>query len=131
MLEILERITQGKGTLEDLDLLEELGQAIQQGSLCGLGKSASNPVLSTLEHFRDEYVVHIEEKRCPAGVCQALRRYSIDPERCRGCSVCARSCPAEAIHGTIGKPYVIDEDKCLRCGACVDSCKFQAIEVTA
>lgn len=131
MLEILERITQGKGTLEDLDLLEELGQAIQQGSLCGLGKSASNPVLSTLEHFRDEYVVHIEEKRCPAGVCQALRRYSIDPERCRGCSVCARSCPAEAIHGMIGKPYVIDEDKCLRCGACVDSCKFQAIEVTA
>ncbi|MGI6149418.1 MAG: NADH-quinone oxidoreductase subunit NuoF [Firmicutes bacterium] len=131
MLEILEKITKGHGTLADLDSLTELGQAIKLGSLCGLGKSAPNPVLSTLEHFRSEYIAHIVEKRCPAGQCQALRRYTIDPGRCRGCSRCVRTCPAEAIAGTAGRPYVIDQTKCLRCGACVDSCKFQAIEVTA
>jgi len=131
MLEILEKITKGHGTLADLDSLTELGQAIKLGSLCGLGKSAPNPVLSTLEHFRSEYIAHIVEKRCPAGQCQALRRYTIDPGRCRGCSRCVRTCTAEAIAGTAGRPYVIDQTKCLRCGACVDSCKFQAIEVTA
>jgi len=131
MLEILERITKGKGNLEDLDLLEELGRAIRQGSLCGLGKSAPNPILSTLEYFRSEYISHIVEKRCPAGVCQALQRYLIDGERCRGCGRCVKACPAGAIGGNVGSPYMIDQEKCLRCGACVDSCKFQAIEVRA
>lgn len=131
MLEILERITRGEGRLEDIDLLKELGQAIKQGSLCGLGKSAPNPVLSTLEYFHSEYVAHIVDKRCPAGVCTALRRYHIVPERCRGCSRCAKACPAGAISGTVGKPYTISQEKCVRCGACVENCKFQAIEVTA
>ena len=107
---------QGRGTLEDLDLLEELGQAIQQGSLCSLGKSASNPVLFHLGTLPDMNTLFILRSAAPPGVCQALRRYSIDPERCRGCSVCARSCPRRSHSRYDRKPYVIDEDKCLRCG---------------
>lgn len=129
MLEILEKIVHGQATLEDLETLEELAKVVQQSSLCGLGKTAPNPVLTTLRYFRDEYLAHVVEKRCPAGVCRALRRYTIDPEKCKGCSKCARNCPAGAISGEIRKPFVIDQEKCVRCGACVESCNFGAVVV--
>ncbi len=120
MLEILERITEGKGSMEDLDVLEELGQEIKDASLCGLGTAAPNPVLSTLRFFRDEYVAHIRDKRCPAGVCRALLDYVIDEEKCISCGLCARACVAEAIRGKDkGRPYFIDRQKCLKCGACL------------
>lgn len=128
MLDILQRMVDGQGTLDDLDLLVELGEMVQIGSLCGLGKSAPNPVLSTLENFREEYLAHIVDKRCPAGVCQSLRRYVISAEKCKGCSRCARECPANAISGSVGSPYAIDPEKCIKCGACVTVCKFKAIE---
>ncbi|MCP1102757.1 NADH-quinone oxidoreductase subunit F [Aequitasia blattaphilus] len=128
MLEILERIVNGEGKLEDLDMLEELGQAITDTALCGLGKSAALPVLSTLKTFRDEYEEHIN-KRCPAGSCEKLRSYVIDPEACKGCSKCARNCPVEAIEGVIKSPYVINQEKCIKCGACIDSCPFKAIAI--
>ena len=131
MLDILQRIVDGKGTLEDLDLLVEIGETVQIGSLCGLGKTAPNPVLSTLENFRDEYLAHVVEKRCPAGVCQGLKRYQIMDDKCKGCGLCARKCPAEAISGKVGKPFVIDPEKCIKCGACVTVCKFKAIEEVA
>ncbi|AVX21205.1 MULTISPECIES: NADH-quinone oxidoreductase subunit NuoF [Carboxydocella] len=127
MLEILERITSGQGTMADLDKLETLARNIKNSSLCGLGQSAPNPVLSTLKHFRDEYLAHIQEKRCPAGVCQALLNYVIDPTLCKGCSLCAKACPAGAISGVVKSPFVIDQEKCLKCGACVSKCKFGAI----
>ncbi len=128
MLEILQRIVDGKGTLDDLDLLVEVGETVQIGSLCGLGKTAPNPVLSTLKNFRQEYLAHIVQKRCPAGVCQGLRRYKVIAEKCKGCSRCARQCPVNAISGSVGSSYVIDPEKCIKCGACVTVCKFQAIE---
>ena len=131
MLEILERIVAGQGKLEDLDTLEELAKMIQTMALCGLGKSAPLPVLSTLATFRDEYIEHIVDKRCRAGICTALRRYKIDPEKCKGCGKCARNCPVNAISGKVKSPYTIDTDKCIKCGACQDGCAFDAIYVEA
>ena len=127
MLEILEKISEGRGELEDLDRLEELAKYIQANALCGLGQTAPNPILSTLEHFRDEYVAHIVDKRCPAGVCKALLNYVIDPEKCKGCTKCARNCPVGAISGAVKQPHVIDSAKCIKCGACMDNCAFGAI----
>jgi len=129
MLEILERITSGKGELSDLDMLEELGAAITATALCGLGKSAALPVLSTLKNFREEYVAHVTEKRCQTGTCQAMRKYIINPELCKGCSKCARNCPVNAISGKIKEPYVIDTKTCIKCGACMDNCPFHAIYI--
>lgn len=129
MLEILEDIVEGRGTLEQLDILEELGEAISDTALCGLGKSAALPVLSTLKLFREEYEEHVVEKRCRAGVCQAMKRYVIKPELCKGCSKCSRNCPAGAISGEIKKPFVIDSNKCIKCGACESACPFGAISV--
>ena len=127
MLEILEKITKGQATMEDLDKLEALCYYIKDNSLCGLGQTAPNPVLSTLRYFRDEYEAHIKEKRCPAGVCKALLSYVIDRDKCRGCTLCARTCPAGAIIGTVKNPHVIDPDKCVKCGACMEKCRFGAI----
>lgn len=128
MLAILRKIVNGKGTMEDLDTLEELAHIVQEGSLCGLGKSAPNPVLSTLKYFRDEYIAHIKDKKCPAGVCTAMQTYIIDAEKCKGCSKCARNCPVGAISGEIKSPYKIDKEKCIKCGACMQGCPFKAIE---
>ena len=127
MLAILERIVKGQGKMEDLDMLEELGHVIKVGSLCGLGKSAPNPVLSTLKYFRDEYIAHIKDKKCPAGVCTALKHYEIEADKCKGCTKCARNCPVGAIEGTIKEPHKINQEKCIKCGACKDNCPFKAI----
>ncbi|HNW99891.1 MAG TPA: NADH-quinone oxidoreductase subunit NuoF [Candidatus Cloacimonadota bacterium] len=127
MLEILTRITQGKGKMEDLDTLMLLAENIHKTSLCGLGQTAPNPVLTTLKYFRDEYVAHIVDKRCPAGACEALIRYEIDPEKCVGCTACARKCPVKCISGTVKQPHVIDQEACIKCGACYQTCKFDAI----
>ena len=127
MLEILDRITKGKGEDGDIEKLEKLAKNIKASALCGLGQTAPNPVLSTLRYFRDEYEAHIYEKRCPAGVCKALLNYVIDPDKCRGCSLCARNCPAGAISGQVRTPFVIDAKKCIKCGACETNCKFGAI----
>ena len=127
MLEILTKITKGQATMEDLDKLEELCYYVKSNSLCGLGQTAPNPVLSTLRYFRDEYEAHIKEKRCPAGVCKALLSYNIDRDKCRGCTLCARTCPAGAIMGSVKNPHVIDQTKCIKCGACMEKCKFGAI----
>ena len=127
MLEILTRISEGKGEMEDLEKLEELANFIQTNSLCGLGQTAPNPVLSTMRFFRDEYVAHIKDKTCPAGVCKKLLKYSIIEEKCKGCTLCARNCPVDAISGTVKTPHVIDTAKCIKCGACMDNCRFGAI----
>ena len=127
MLEILEKITDGKATMEDLDNLEELCYYVKANSLCGLGQTAPNPVLSTLRFFRDEYEAHIKEKRCPAGVCKHLLSFEIDPVKCKGCTACARKCPVNCISGAVKQPHVIDKEKCIKCGTCIETCKFGAI----
>ncbi len=127
MLAILERIVKGQGKMEDIDMLEELGEVIKTGSLCGLGKSAPNPVLSTLKYFRDEYIAHIKDKKCPAGVCTALKSFEIQEDICKGCTKCARNCPVGAIEGTVKEPHKINQEKCIKCGACVGNCPFKAI----
>ncbi len=127
MYEILDKITKGNGTMQDLDDLEELAAYIKDNSLCGLGQTAPNPILSTLRYFRDEYVAHIVDKKCPAGVCKALLNYTIIADKCKGCSMCARNCPADAISGQIKSPFTIDPNKCIKCGSCIEKCKFGAI----
>lgn len=127
LYEMLEKITKGQGTLEDLDKLEELCHHIKANSLCGLGQTAPNPVLSTLRYFRDEYIAHVVDKKCPAGVCKDLLNFYIISEKCKGCTACARVCPTGAITGTLKYPHVIDSDKCIKCGACMQKCKFNAI----
>ena len=127
LLEILEKITSGNGTLEDLDKLEELCYYIKANSLCGLGQTAPNPILSTLRYFRDEYIAHVVDKTCPAGVCKKLLNYSIDADKCKGCTACARKCPVGAISGAVKTAHTIDRTKCIKCGACMETCKFGAI----
>lgn len=126
MREILERLVSGDGRPEDLDLLEELGAAITDTALCGLGKSAALPVLSTLKNFRSEYEAHLQ-KHCPAGSCEKLKSFIIAPDACKGCSKCARNCPVGAISGELKKTYTIDQSVCIKCGACQTACPFQAI----
>lgn len=128
MLDILEKITKGKGTMEDLDLLYEIADTVKNTALCGLGKTASNPVLSTLQYFYDEYLAHVADKECPAKVCKDLARITIDPDTCKGCSKCARICPVGAISGIIKEPYLIDQNICIKCGACIETCPFKAIK---
>ena len=127
MLEILEKITKGQAEMEDLDKLEELCSHLQTSSLCALGQTAPNPVLSTLRYFRDEYIAHIVDKKCPAGVCKDLLHYRIDPDKCRGCTLCARTCPADAIIGKVKEVHMINPEKCVKCGACMEKCRFGAI----
>uniref|UniRef100_A0A7C5Z125 NADH-quinone oxidoreductase subunit NuoF n=1 Tax=Caldicellulosiruptor owensensis TaxID=55205 RepID=A0A7C5Z125_9FIRM len=131
MLEILQKITSGNGTEEDLEKLEELAYSIKDSALCGLGQTAPNPVLSTLRYFRDEYEAHVKEKRCPAGACKALLRIVIDKDLCKGCGICAKNCPANAITGQIKKPFEIDQSKCIKCGVCIEKCPFKAISKKA
>ena len=127
MLETLQRITAGRGKDSDIDTLFELAKVVKDTAMCGLGQTAPNPVLSTINNFRDEYEAHIKEHRCPAGICKALTVFQIDPEKCRGCSVCSKKCPVGAISGELKKPYAIDRTKCVGCGVCRDFCKFGAI----
>ena len=127
MLEILERITEGNGETDDLEKLERLAKTIQKASVCGLGQTAPNPVLSTMKYFRDEYIAHIRDKKCPAKECKALRAIEIDPEKCRGCGICKKNCPVNAITGEVKQPHKIDEDVCIKCGTCISKCPFKAI----
>ena len=128
MLETLTKITNGQGTMDDIRALEELGQAVQAGSLCALGQTAANPIISTMTHFKDEYIAHVVDKKCPAKVCKNLMEYYIVPELCKKCSKCARGCPVNAITGEVGKtPFVIDPKKCIKCGMCISACPFKAI----
>ena len=129
MFEILTRITEGEGRPGDIELLEELCEAIRSGALCGLGQTAPNPVLTTIKYFRDEYEAHINEKRCPAGECAALRTYSINKDACKGCTMCAKKCPVSAISGAVKQPHAIDTAKCIKCGQCKTVCRFGAVEV--
>ena len=127
LLQFLDKITSGNGELEDLDKIEELALHMKSSSLCALGQSAPNPVLSTIKYFKDEYIEHIVDKHCPAGVCKDLLHYEIDPGLCKGCTLCARNCPVDAISGSVKKPHVIDKDKCIKCGLCMKNCKFNAV----
>ncbi|NLW12582.1 MAG: NADH-quinone oxidoreductase subunit NuoF [Clostridiaceae bacterium] len=128
MLEMLDKITSGNGTMEDIDNLERIAVSIKEGSLCALGQTAPNPILSTLKHFREEYIEHVTEKKCRCGVCKELTTYYIIPDLCKKCGLCAKRCPVDCISGVLGKePYVIDSSKCIKCGACEQACKFKAI----
>ncbi len=127
LYELLDKITKGKATMDDLDKLETLCYHIKENALCGLGQTAPNPVLSTLKYFRDEYIAHIQEKRCPAGVCKSLLTIQILPEKCKGCTLCARNCPTGAITGKVKEAHVIDSEKCVKCGVCIEKCRFGAI----
>lgn len=127
MLEILQRISDGKGEEEDLIKLDKLSVNIQKASLCGLGQTAPNPILSTLKYFRNEYRAHIVEKRCPTGECKALAKVVIDEKKCKGCGICKKNCPVEAITGEIKMPHKIDSDICIKCGVCITKCPFKAI----
>jgi NADP-reducing hydrogenase subunit HndC len=127
MLEILDKITLGEGTMEDIANLETLAKTISTSALCALGQTAPNPILATLKFFRDEYEAHIVDKKCPAGVCKNLLQYSIDADKCKGRTLCARQCPVGAISGTVKEPHKIDSSKCIKCGACMEKCKFGAI----
>ena len=128
LYDLLTKITDGNGTMEDLDTIEELCYHLKNSSLCALGQSAPNPVLSTLKHFREEYIAHVMEKRCPAGVCKKLLRFEIDAEACKGCTMCARNCPAGAITGAVKGTHVIDQNKCVKCGVCMENCRFGAVK---
>ncbi|MDE5943358.1 MAG: 4Fe-4S binding protein, partial [Clostridia bacterium] len=127
LLEILTKITEGKGEDDDLEKIKEIAVHMKSSSLCALGQSAPNPVLSAMEHFHDEYEAHIADKKCPAGVCKSLLSYYIDPEKCKGCTLCKRNCPANAISGTVKSPHEIDLKACIKCGQCIAHCKFGAI----
>ena len=127
MLEILEKITKGQATMEDLDKLEELCYHLKENSLCALGQTAPNPIISTLRYFRDEYIAHIVDKKCPAGVCKDLLQYKINADKCKGCTLCARTCPNGAIIGSVKEVHMINQDKCVKCGACMEKCRFGAI----
>ncbi|MBC7293696.1 MAG: 4Fe-4S binding protein, partial [Thermoleophilia bacterium] len=127
MLEILDRICEGKGTMRDLDFLEEIAQQVKIGSLCGLGATAPNPVLTALKYFRDEFEEHVRDKKCRAGACTALTTYTIDPEKCTGCRACARVCPVQAITGERKEPHFINQELCIKCGACYEKCRFDAV----
>lgn len=129
LYEILDKITKGKGTMEDLELLKNLSNVIKDTALCGLGQTSPNPVLSTISHFWDEYVAHVIDKKCPAGQCKALKQYIIDPDQCIGCGMCARNCPVNAISGEKKQPHEIDQTKCIKCGTCYEKCKFNAISI--
>ena len=129
LYEMLDKITKGKGTLEDLEHLKNLSHVIKDTALCGLGQSSPNPILSTLDNFWDEYVEHVVDKKCRAGVCKDLIRYEINPNVCIGCTACARNCPVECIHGEKKSPHVIDQEMCIKCGTCVTKCKFNAIRI--
>ena len=129
MCEILDKITKGQGTMEDLETLRNLAHVIKDSALCGLGQTSPNPVLSTIDNFWDEYVAHVVDKKCPAGQCKALKKYEIDPDKCKGCTACARKCPVGAIHGTVKNPHEIDQNACIKCGTCIDTCKFNAISI--
>ncbi len=125
--EILEKITQGKGKLEDLEKLETLAKVVKSASICGLGQTAPNPVLSTMKYFKEEYIEHIENKNCPVGECKALTKITIDTIKCKSCGICAKQCPTSAISGSKETPYVIDQEKCIKCKICIDKCPFKAI----
>lgn len=129
LYEILEKITEGKGTMEDIDKLEQLSKDVIEGSLCGLGKTSPNPILSTLKYFKDEYIAHVKDKKCPAGVCKALKQYVINPEKCVGCTACARKCPVNCIDSKVKEPHHIRQDECIKCGTCYQTCRFNAIEI--
>jgi NADH-quinone oxidoreductase subunit F len=127
MLEMLTRITEGNGQDGDIELLEELCYSIKDGALCGLGQTAPNPVLTTIKYFRNEYEAHIKDKKCPAGECSSLIEYKVNAELCKGCTLCARNCPVDAITGSVKTPHIINTQKCIKCGKCYTSCKFGAI----